>query len=239
MRLSTSQRRTARTLSPRREFGYDVHPVTGELWYGEFTYEWVPGLGELDGFFKKIFKPFRKVIKKAVKIVKKVAPYAAAGAALYFGAPALLTAMKGVSASKVLLPAASQFLTSRGGSGGFPTVGPTSDTVPGTPAWMQALQTVAQYKLAKKQAELKQQQIAAQQAATFAPVYAPGVPGMFPYIGPVGAQYAPPTSYSTPPVSYPAPSLMQGLPPWLLPVALGGGALLLVLTLTMSPRRRR
>ena len=38
---------------------------------------------ELAGLFKSIKKAFKKV----VKVVKKVAPYAAAGAALYFGGP--------------------------------------------------------------------------------------------------------------------------------------------------------
>jgi len=43
---------------------------------------------------KKVVKAHVKLAKKAVKVVKKVAPYVAIGAALYFGAPYVITALR-------------------------------------------------------------------------------------------------------------------------------------------------
>lgn len=64
------------------------------------------GYNELGKFkFKKVFKApvkllkkeiqvTKKIVKKTVKVVKKIAPYVAVAAAIYFGGPYVLTALK-------------------------------------------------------------------------------------------------------------------------------------------------
>lgn len=80
-------------------------------------YQELSGLGDLNGFFSKIVSAVKKVVKAPVKlvqkvakkvvpaikkvaskvgqVVKKVAPVAAVGAALYYGAPYLLSKLTG------------------------------------------------------------------------------------------------------------------------------------------------